>query len=518
MSGRNSEKDTKSAEAVQLNEFVFSPSSGELCDAAGNIVTLRSQSTRVLDHLVRHRGRVVTRSALFDAVWPGTAVTDDSLVQCITDIRRALGDKDRRLVRTIPKRGYRLETGAVTGVTPHPDLPTEPSIAVLAFDDHSTAQDTRFLSDAIAEGIIAELSRFPELFVVARNSSFSFRDQPTPVREISTQLGVRYLLEGSQQKSGNRLRVTVQLIDAVRDKHLWSEVYDSDLGDLFDVQDDIVRKVVATVAQRLIRVEGRRVIGGDGQRRLTALCHHLEARLHLERFTPDSNERARLANLAAIRADPSQPYGHAGLAFVHINRSRWGWDSPDGAEALDAARAAARKALELGPDYYESHAAMAYVHLQERDLDQAILRGERAVGLNPNDINSMCDLAEFYGYDGRYDAATALLKRAMRLDPLHPDWMKWNLAWVQWLARQYPEALRTIRAMTALPPMAYRVLAVICESLDQLPEARQAVARLLQHDPGYSIARARDSCQGKYRDPRNLERLLEGLRKAGLPE
>ena len=259
----------------------------------------------------------------------------------------------------------------------------------------------------------------PELFVIARNSSFSFRQTPTDVKTISRMLGVRYVLEGSQQKSGNRLRVTVQLIDAVDGSHLWSETYERDLSDLFLVQDDIVRRVVATVAQKVISFEGRKAITSDSSK-LSALLHHLEARLHLVKFTPEDNERARQANLAAINADPTQPFGYVGLAFVYINGHRWGWTDLSHADALDKARKAAQKAVELAPDYYDGHAAMAYVHLQDNDLDRAIARARRVLELNPNDTNGMCDLAEFLGYAGCTEEAERLLKKSDAIGPAVP--------------------------------------------------------------------------------------------------
>ena len=499
----------------QLGTHHFHPGTAELRDAEGAVIALRKQSAAVLACLVQRPEQVVTKAELFAAVWPNAHVTDDSLVQCISEIRRALDDGDHKIIHTVPKTGYRVQATALS--TPALPLPDRPSIAVLAFDDHSAGADAGFLSDAIAEGIIRALSRFPELFVIARNSSFAFRGQPTDVGDISRRLGVRYLLEGSQQKAGDRLRVGIRLIDATDGQHLLSDVYDRDLSDLFQVQDDIVRRVVASVAQKVIGAEGRRVTHADGAG-LSALLHHLKARVHVVRFTPEENERARQANLAAIRADPDQPYGHVGLTYVHINGVRWGWSDLTGAEALTEARKAAQTALDLAPDYYDSHAAMAHVHLEENDLDSAIARAERALELNPNDTNAMCDLADFLGYAGRTADAEALLRAAMRLDPLHPDWIRWNLAWIQYLAGDCAGALRTMTAMAAIPPMAYRVLAVIHVCLGRQDAARRAIRQLTAFDPSYSLAEVRRYYQGKFRNAADLDRLLDDLRAAGLPD
>ena len=502
-----------------LGHYAFSLTSRELTDGAGAPVRLRKQTAEVLAVLLRHAGQTVSKSALFDQVWTGATVTDDSLVQCISELRRALGDRDHAIIQTISKTGYRVIAAPLPcdPAAPGPALHDPLSIAVLAFEDFSAGSDSNYLSDAIAECVIAELSRFPELAVIARNSSFSLRDTPTPVAEIARLLDARYLLEGSQQKNGNLIRVTAQLIDARAGHHLWSQTYDGDLDDIFAVQDDIVRRVVATVAQKIIKHEGRARARSTPAAH-AALLHHLEARQHLIKFTPEANEDARRANLAAIKAGPDEPYGHAGLAFVHINGHRWGWTELSPSAALEAARASARRAVELGPDYYDSHAAMAYVHLQDNDLDAAIARAQRALDLNPNDTYVMSDLAEFFGYAGRNDEAARLLHWAMRLDPLYPDFFRWNLAWIQWLSGENEDALRTISAITDLPPMAHRVLAVILASLGREAEAREAVSRLLTFDPGYSMKDVDRNYRGKFRNPADLDRVLHQLRCAGLPE
>lgn len=564
MSRSSPEKDLKSAKTVRLGKCNFIVDTRELIDAAGHVVHLRSQSTEVLAYMVSRLGDTVSKAEIFDTVWDKKIVTDDSLTQCIADIRRALNDTTHTIVQTLPKKGYRLNGTAHPkglGVQPHGHkiakhpttnalligllcavaisvgllwvtvnrgdptspstaqlpLPSRPSIAVMAFEDHSVGEETGYLSDAIAEGVIADLSRFSELFVIARNSSFSFRGSPTKVSEISNALGVRYLLEGSQQKSGDRLRVTIQLVDAVEGNQLWSQVYNSDLGDVFAVQDDIVRKVVATVAQKVINTEGQDAIHSD-EAKLTALLLNLKARQHLFDFTPEGNEKARRANLAAVAADPTQPYGYVGLTFVHINKYRWGWTDRDPAAELNAAREYARKAVELGPDYYDSHSAMAYFHIQEGRLDKAVARYEQALELNPNDTNAMASLAEALTYGGQPEDAEELMLRVTRLDPLHQDWIKWNLAWVQWHTRNCDDALSTMNAMSDIPPMAYRVLAIIQVCRGATKEAGDAVARLLEFDPDYSIADVLHNYDGKYVNSADLERVLNDLRVAGLPE
>lgn len=562
MSGERPEKDLNSSGSVRLGDFEFSVETGELLDGFGQPVHLRRQSSEVLAYLVDRIGETVSKDDLFENVWAKTAVTDDSLSQCIADIRRTLNDGDHRIVQTLPKKGYRLvptanslgefqPTAAPSEVeqigrtrlaavsliavvvvilgsfwwvgqdksasSQELPLPSKPSIAVLAFEDLSVGPDADYLSDAIAEGIIVDLSRYSELFVIARNSSFSFRDTTTEVSKISRALGVRYLLEGSQQKSGDQLRVTVQLIDAVEGQSLWSHVYNSNLGDVFAMQDEIVQRTVATVAQRVINFEGQKAIKSE-EAKLTALLLNWKARQHLFSFTPEGNEKARLANLAAVEADPTQPYGYVGLTFVHINRYRWGWTDEDPAIELDAAGTYARKAVQVAPGYYDAHTAMAYMHIQEGELEKSVARFQKALELNPNDTSAMAALAEALTYGGRAEEAEELMLRVVRLDPLHQDWIKWNLAWVQWHTRNCDDALETMNGMSEIPPMAYRVLAIIQMCRGDRSEAQKAVEQLINFDPAYSLQDVLHNYEGKYFLASDLERVLTDLRGAGLPE
>ena len=562
MSGENFEKYLNSSRDVPLGDFLFSLETDELRDGFGHPVHLRRQSSEVLSYLSNRLGEIVSKDDLFENVWAKTVVTDDSLSQCIADIRKTLQDTEHKIVQTLPKKGYRLVPTSLplveanaTAITPtvarvnrsklaafslivvvvlalvafwrfgweqHASseelpLPAKPSIAVLAFEDLSVGVDADYLSDAIAEGIIVDLSRYSELFVIARNSSFSFRDSSTDVSEISRGLGVRYLLEGSQQKSGDQLRVTVQLIDAVEGRSLWSNVYNSDLGDVFAMQDEIVQRTVATVAQRVINFEGQKAIKSD-EAKLTALLLNWKARQHLFSFTPEGNEKARLANLAAVEADPTQPYGYVGLTFVHINKYRWGWTDEDPIVELDAARNYARKAVQVGPEYYDAHTAMAYMHIQEGELEKSVARFRKALELNPNDTSAMAALAEALTYSGLAEEAEDLMLRVVRLDPLHQDWIKWNLAWVQWHTRNCDEALETMNAMSEIPPMAYRVLAIIQMCRGDRSGASKAVEQLINFDPQYSLQDVLHNYEGKYVVESDLQRVLNDLREAGLPE
>ena len=284
-------------------------------------------------------------------------------------------------------------------------LPLKPSIAVLAFDDLSVGSDAGYVSDAIGEGIITELSRFSEFFVIARNSSFKYRGVATDVRKIAQELSVQYVLEGSQQKSGDKLRVTVQLIDAVAGNHIWAETYNRNIAELFVIQDEIVRKIASRVGAEI----AFRPPPSSDLARVSALQHHLKARQYYRQWTREGTEQARLLNLKAIEADPTSPFGYIGLTFVYGRGYTQGWTELDPQEALARAQESANKALELDPDNYDSHYARGWLHSKVGEQNQAMARMERSIELNPSATNVMAALTEPLVYTGQYQKAVEMI-------------------------------------------------------------------------------------------------------------
>jgi TolB-like protein/DNA-binding winged helix-turn-helix (wHTH) protein len=342
MSRKFAEIEPKSDESIRIGSCTFAFDQKELRSEAGPR-PLRAQSADVLTVLARNPNKVISKDALISAVWGETFVTDDSLVQCIADIRRALGPEGRVLLETFSKKGYRLNVradpvepgqgmlirfiAAVAAVLlvaalslefwmrdEGVALPAHPAIAVMAFKDLSSGEEQDFFSEAISEGIVTELARFKEFTVIASASSFSYRDTPVDVRRVADDLGVHYLLVGTLQKRGGRVRVTVQLVDAGSGGNLWSETYDRELGDLFAVQAEIVRTITATVGFKIAYNPPP-----AGLAKLSALNYHLEGRTFMRQITKEATEKARELNLKAIAADPTSPYGHIGMAFSYRN-------------------------------------------------------------------------------------------------------------------------------------------------------------------------------------------------------
>ena len=396
-------------------------------------------------------------------------------------------------------------------------LPDKPSIAVLAFENLSGDQAQEFFSDAVSESIITELSRFPELFVIARHSSFSYKGKPVKVNEISRELGVRYLVEGSVQRSVKRIRITVQLIDAISGTHIWAERYDRPLDEIFAIQDDITRTIVATVASK-INLSERIQISQRQPTNLSAYEFWQLGQVAFHQWSREGNDEARQMYEKAIDADPEFARGYASLAWVYINGYRWGWTELKREDALKRARDLAHKAISFAPFDYSAHWTLANVHMQSGNQEQAIVEYQRAIELNPNAADVLVDGIEPLVYLGRAEEAVPQLKRAMRLNPFHPDWYWWSLGWAQYYSGAYEEALTSILQMNQMPNLARRTLAAVYVRLGRLDEAQAVIKTFLENSPDYTLEKWQQNIKGKFRNPADAEKMTEDLRKAGLPE
>jgi TolB-like protein/DNA-binding winged helix-turn-helix (wHTH) protein len=548
MSRKAPEIEAKSAEEIRFGSFVFSTRTGELrLGSSGDAIPLRSQSAEVLTVLAESVGQIVSKTTLIKRVWPDTFVTDDSIVQCIADIRRALGDDGQNIVQTFPKKGYRLNAtqiderkvfakqpygvffgGALAAAllvfaaylaweqfSPRStairsDIAT---IAVLPFDDFSTGDDAGYLSDAIAEGIITELARSKTYAVIARNSSFRYRGEQVGVRKIGQELGVNYVLEGSQQKSGDELRVTAQLIDAVNGRHLWSNSYERKISDLFLVQDQIIRTLADRVGYRI-----QRPLPVADENRVTALHLYLqgidEFRKH---HSAESAEFLRQSSLKAIEIDPDSEFGYIGLAAAYRQNAVYGWNGYDRGEALVLAEENAEKAIELGPNDADSHYVRARVYEERGAFNQAIQRYDRAIELNPSASNIMAASSSSLLYVGRVDDAIARINRAMGIDPFYPDWYDWQMAWALWEKRDCEGAVAAMHRMAKIYDAAQRMLAVSYACLGDKQKAHEALAIFLETSSQSTLRSEREKLQNMWNEE-SLDRWLEDLRFAGMPE
>jgi TolB-like protein/DNA-binding winged helix-turn-helix (wHTH) protein len=558
MSRKAPEIDPKFAETIMFGGFVFLTKSRELRTVGGKAISLRSQSAEVLSTLASRPGEIVSKDALMQAVWPDTFVTDDSLTQCIADIRRALDDDGHVIVETLPKRGYRLNADPLDAANPKATAGTErdktrlprrgfilaaivlvvaaigahygaqiwraapvrssdmPRIAILPFDDFSTGADKGYLSDAVAEGIITELARSKTYAVIARNSSFRYRGQPVDIRQIGDELGADYLLEGSQQKIGDRLKVTAQLLDAHDGSHVWANSYNREIGDLFVVQEEIIRTLADRVGYRIERAWPQ-----SGAARVNALHYHLAGIAELDKdFSPSGNELFRQLNLKAIEADPKSQFGYIALAFSYRNDAVFGWHRQEYTfeEALKRAAEYADKALLLAPEYADAHYVRARIHTEAGELEQALARYDQAIALNPSRSEILEASSAPLIFVGRIDEAIDRIKQAMGIDPFHPDWYHWDMGWALWEKNDCEAALTAMQKMPKIKSGAYRMLAGIYACLGKEREAKEALAAFLKDSPGDTISEQRKKWGKLYVRPGNLERWINDMRIAGLPE
>ena len=391
-----------------------------------------------------------------------------------------------------------------------------PRIAVLPFDDFSTGADKGYLSDAVAEGIITELARSKTYAVIARNSSFRYRGQPIDIRQIGDELGVDYLLEGSQQKIGNRLKVTAQLLDAHDGSHLWANTYNREVGDLFVVQEEIIRTLADRVGQRIMRPWPL-----SEAARVSALHYYLMGFAEIQKdFSARGTEVQRQFSLDAVEADPNSQFGYIGLAHSYQRDAAFGWHLQEHSreEALKLGAEYADRAIRLAPDDAESHWARARVYSEAGEVEQALAQYDQAIALNPSNSEILAASAEPLVDLGRTDEAIDRIKQAMGIDPFYPEWFNWQMGWVLYHKNDCEAALAWMRKMSRIQDSAHRTLASIYACLGDERKAKEALAVFLKDSPGDSISKVRKQWEKSRIGPAAVERLIKHLRIAGLPE
>jgi len=400
-----------------------------------------------------------------------------------------------------------------TGPAPTLQLPDKPSIAVLPFVNMSEDPKQEYFSDGMTEDLITGLSKRSGLFVIARNSVFLYKGRPVKPEQVSRELGVRYVLEGSVRKAGNRVRITAQLIDATTGYHLWAEHYDGELKEIFALQDSITRQIVAALAPKLTAGEQPRS-GRQETNSIEAYDHFLRGFALFYEFRKESNAMARQMFERAVALDPNYAKAYVRLSWAYF--VDWEFQWTEGPGALDRSLEAARKAVALDDSLSEAHTVFGWDSLWKKQHDVAIAELERAVSLDPNSAWAYGNLAEVLNFAGRPDEAIGFAKKAMRLDPNNPGW-PFMLAHSYFLPRRYDEAIAALQDALRRNPNflpARRMLAVVYAELGRDKEARAEVAEILRISPEASLERWRERMP--YKNPADLERLIAGLRKAGL--
>jgi adenylate cyclase len=405
----------------------------------------------------------------------------------------------------------------VAGVPPSaaPAVPHRPSIAVLPFTNMSGDAEQEYFSDGITEDLITDLSKISALFVIARNSSFAYKGRSVKVQEIGRDLGVRFVLEGSIRKAGNRVRITAQLIDADSGGHVWAERFDRDLTDIFATQDEVVENIVGALAVKLTQNEAQRL-----HRRATANVEAYEtwlrARELLSGSTRDSVLRAKAMHRRAIEIDPNFAAPHAGVALAALAEYVSDW-AADPAQALDETERWARRAVELNDQEPVSHMALGSVLLWRRDHAGALTEFRRMIELDPNFAQGHSATGLALMYAGRAAEALEAFALAMRLDPHYSGIVLHFLAQAHFSLGHYEPAAQRLRERIARTPGtdSSRMLLASCYGhLGRMEEARRVWAEMLKINPDFSLEqRARVL---PYKDPGDFQRIVDGLTKAGL--
>ncbi len=524
--------------------YALDPDRRELTHRA-KVVPIGPQVFDLLLHLVRSRDRVVSKDDLLQAVWSGRIVSESTITSHINAVRKAVGDtgEEQRLVRTFARKGFRF-VGEVTvseigearlpsastavehasGESRDPPsvlvLPDKPSISVLPFHNLSSDPEQEYFADGVVDDIIVALSRLRWLFVIARNSSFTYKGRAVDVKEVSRELGVRYVLEGSVRKTGNKVRITGQLSDATTGTDLWAERFEGTIDDIFELQDQMAESVVGAIAPQLELAEIERAKRKPTES-LDAYDYYLRGMAKVHSGTREAIEAALPLFYKATELDPEFASAYGMAAWCHFWRKVNGWMTDRPREIAEGTRLA-RLAVQLGRDdaVALTRAGHALSHLAG-DLDSGIALLDRAVLLNPNLAPAWFLGGFLRAFHGESDAAIGHLSHAFRLSPLDPEMfrMQAGMALAHFFAGRFDCA--SAWAESAVGNLPSFLAAVSLEAAShalagRMDKAKQAMKRLRTLDPSLRVSNLKDWLP--IHRPEDLARFADGLRLAGLPE
>ncbi len=394
----------------------------------------------------------------------------------------------------------------------------KPSIAVLPFTNMSNDAEQEYFSDGVTEDLITDLSRISGLFVIARNTVFTYKGRAVDVKQVSSELGVRYVLEGSVRKSGNRVRINAQLIDTHTGGHVWADRFDRELGDIFALQDDVTKKIVTALALELTTDEQARLKISEDETSPEVYDLYLRGVEALRQYTPESIIEARAYFLRALTLDPDYARGYAAVAFTYTASGIF-FRSENADEAVAEALRYGSRALELDDTLPQGHFSMAIALLRQGRHKEALATVRKAIKYDPNYADGFAALANvlFYGGDG--EGAEQAIREAMRLNP------RYSAPYIELLGRayfmmgRYDEAIDPLRDCISRDPVAltcHVYLATVYGLTGRIEEARWEGEEILGLEPDYSLKN--DAIAMQFRNPEDSERYQSGLRQAGIPE
>src|SRR6266545_1110384 len=506
---------------------------------SGQVVAIEPQVFDLLVYLIRNRDRIVSKDELIEAIWQGRIVSEAALSSRVSAVRRVIGDNgdDQRLIRTLHKRGFRFigpvddaaaappGSSAANGAAerqapatkdsieaapktegsraPLLPLPDKPSIAVLPFQNISGDPEQDYFADGLTEDIITGLSRQRWFFVIARNSTFAYKGEAVDVRRVASELGVRYVLEGSVRKGGDKVRVTGQLIDATNGVHLWADRYDRALADIFELQDDITDRVIGSVGPQILVAEAARVRRKPPQS-IDAWDLVMQAVPHMWRMSTQEHGRAQELLQRAIALDADYAHAHALLGWTYVTMFNLDTRRPIG-EFTDQALAAGTTAVMLDDEDPWGHLVVGLGHARRRRPELALRHLSQSIELNPSFALGHAGLGYAMAVGGQPERGLQALEQAHRLSPRDP-FLAIYAPIVQYMAlfalKRYEETIAVCRATAALHPHhagAWRLMTVSLGLLGRIDEAREALAHTLTMQPDLSSAHVADNTV--YADP-----------------
>jgi len=394
-------------------------------------------------------------------------------------------------------------------------LPDRPSIAVLPFNNLSGDPEQEYFSDGLTEEIIAALGSVPKLFVIARNSTFTYKGKPVKVQQVSEELGVRYVLEGSVRKSGDKVRITAQLIDALSGHHLWAKRYDRNLSDIFAVQDDLTKEIITAMQVEL--TEGEQIkAAAKGTNNLEAYLKYLQAIELINQINPQSNALAKQLAEEAVALDPEYAWAYYALARVYT-LDVWLGTSKSPKQSIAKAMESLQKALALDDTFAAGYSRLGFLYSMTRQYDKSIAEAEKGVALSPNSAGAHLYLGKTLFFAGRVEESIPEYKLAIRLNPIPPNLYLWSLGLSYAYMGQYEEAITWCEKAVRQEPndlLARMMMTVVYSLSGRDEEARVQAAEIVRIQPKFTLKNLEKKLTYKREEDR--EKLLGALRKAGL--
>ncbi len=525
----------------RFDDFLIDSDKFELRNS-GAVLEVEPLVFDLLLYFAENPQRVVTRDEIMKRVWKGRIVADATISTCIKQARRALGDDgdNQSYIRTVRGRGYEFavdvsssEAARPSAVPPAPapeeagaddppptsrisdprwPVPAEKAVlAVLPFSNLSADIDEYF-ADGLTEDIITNLSRFRELAVIGRASTFRFKGQAIELPEVREKLSADYVVEGSVRRAAGRVRITAQLVDAATGFHLWADKYDREMEDIFAVQDEVTRTIAATLGVKLQDVATQRALR-KSRAELDAYDCLLRARRYTSMLSAEVHAEARDLLEQATAQDPSHAEAHALLANVYLAEHRF--DTNPRPDSISRALHMAQVATRLDPQSAYARCWLGIVHFFRGENDTFKAEVRRALDLNPNDPETLADIGHYLAFMGEFERGLELSQQAQKLNPLHPGWYFFSAARYDYDRRAYEEVLADVQRISM--PHFYWTHLLSTAALGQLerPEAAASLAAIYELKPNFS---AEVELAKWNAAPEDFDHLMEGLRKAGLDE